>query len=85
MKKQGVIRSFNKDKGFGIIRVGDETSLERYFLHFSNIRSGSAIPPIGSVCFFEVSDKPAKRDGDLQQAIRVDVVLPEVIEGAGVK
>ena len=82
-KKQGVVRSWNKEKGWGVLRVGDETSLERYFCHVNNIRSGSAIPPIGSECFFEVSDKPVKREGDLQQAIKVDIVLAEVADGGG--
>jgi cold shock CspA family protein len=83
VKKQGVVRSFSKERGFGIIRVGGEDSLERYFLHFSNIRSGTAQPPVGSVCFFEVSDKPTKREGDLPQAIRVDIIVSDEIDTVG--
>jgi hypothetical protein len=79
-KKQGVIRTWKKDKGWGIIVVGGEASLERYFLHFCNIRSGSAQPPVGSVCYFEVSDKPVTREGDLPKAVRVDIILPDAIE-----
>jgi cold shock CspA family protein len=80
-KKQGVVRCFYNDKGWGVIRVGDESSLERYFLHFSNIRSGTATPPAGSDCFFEVDEKSVGIEGRLPKAIRVDIILPEVVDG----
>jgi cold shock CspA family protein len=74
-RKVGVVRNFG-NRGFGIIRVGPESSLERYFLHVANIRSGTATPVAGMMVEFDVSDKPAK-EGQLPQAIRADIILPE--------
>jgi cold shock CspA family protein len=76
-RKLGVIRSWHGARGFGIIRVGPESSLEKYFLHVSNIRTGTATPEIGMAVEFEVSDKPAK-EGQLAQAIRADIHLNQV-------
>jgi cold shock CspA family protein len=78
-RKKGVLRSWKVDRGFGIVRVGPESSLERYFLHISNIRSGTATPAVGSHVAFEVGDTQAKREGDLPQAIKADIILPEVL------
>jgi hypothetical protein len=50
--------------------------LERYFLHVSKIRSGTATPSVGMEVVFDVSDKPI-REGDLPMAIRADILLPE--------
>jgi cold shock CspA family protein len=72
MRKQGIIRSWNEARGFGVIRVGDETSLEKYFLHVSGIRSGTAIPKAGSCVEFEVSTREVS-EGQLRQAIRADI------------
>ena len=72
-KKSGVLRSWNENRGFGIIRVGPPSSLERYFLHVSQIVSGTATPAVGSDVYFEISDKPIKK-GDLPQAISADIV-----------
>jgi cold shock CspA family protein len=71
-RKTGVIRSWTEARGFGIVRVGGPESLERYFLHVSNIRSGTAIPKPGMGVEFELSDKPAE-EGKLRQAIRADI------------
>jgi hypothetical protein len=76
-KKVGVIRSWNEARGFGIVRVGPASSLEKYFLHVSGIRSGSAIPVVGSAVYFEVSDQPVE-DGKLPGAIRADIIDPEL-------
>ena len=71
-KKRGVLRSWNAKRGFGIIRVGDEPSLERYFLHFSRIISGTAAPVTGMTVFFNVSSKTVA-EGQLPMASEVDI------------
>jgi hypothetical protein len=74
-RKIGVVQIASK-RGFSILRVGPESSLERYFLHVSKIRSGTATPSVGMEVVFDVSDKPI-REGDLPMAIRADIILPE--------
>lgn len=74
-RKTGVVQVWSK-RGFAILRVGPESSLERYFLHVSKIRSGTATPALGMIVEFEVSDKPVQ-EGQLPMAIRADVILPE--------
>jgi cold shock CspA family protein len=75
-RKTGVVQVASK-RGFCIVRVGPESSLERYFLHVSKIRSGTATPAAGMTVVFDVSDKPVQ-EGQLPQAIRADVIVPEV-------
>ena len=70
-RKTGIIRSWHEQRGFGVIRVGPPTSLEKYFLHVSNIRRGSATPNVGSALTFEVSDTPVE-EGKLPRALRAD-------------
>jgi cold shock CspA family protein len=82
MRKSGVIRSWHEQRGFGIVRVGAATSLERYFLHITAIRSGTATPEAGMVVEFEVSDKPAK-EGQLRQAVRADILVPSESKADG--
>jgi len=77
-RKTGVVQNWGK-RGFGILRVGPESSLERYFLHVSKIRSGTATPIAGMVVEFEVSGKPVQ-EGRLPMAIRADIVLPQETE-----
>jgi hypothetical protein len=79
-RKIGVVVVGTK-RGFSILRVGPETSLERYFLHVSRIRSGTAIPAVGMTVTFEVSDKPVP-EGQLPQAIRADVIVDPAPEPA---
>ena len=74
-RKFGVINSFNS-RGFGVIRVGPQSSLERYYLHVSKIRSGTATPTTGMEVFFDVSDEPVL-EGRLPQALRADVIVPD--------
>lgn len=74
-RKIGVVQNWG-DRGFGILRVGPESSLERYFLHVSKIRSGTATPVAGMTVIFDVSDKPVQ-EGQLPMAIRADIILPE--------
>lgn len=74
-RKSGTIINWGT-RGFGIIRVGPESSLERYFLHVSKIRSGTATPAVGMEVIFDVSSKPVE-DGRLPQAVRADIILPE--------
>jgi cold shock CspA family protein len=76
-RKQGIIRSWNENRGYGIIRVGPQASLERYFLHVSHIRSGTASPKPGFEVFFTASDAPLKRQSDLPQALAADVIVPD--------
>jgi cold shock CspA family protein len=71
-KKIGVLRSWNEQRGFGIIRVGDQSSLEKYFLHVSQIRSGTATPSAGMTVCFDVSEKPAEKER-LRKAINADI------------
>jgi cold shock CspA family protein len=80
-RKIGVIRSWNEPRGFGIVRIGPPSSLEKYFLHVSQIRTGTGSPTVGMVVHFEVSIKPV-REGDLPAAINADVdVAPLAVEG----
>jgi cold shock CspA family protein len=72
-RKIGVIRSWHETRGFGIIRVGDRSSLERYWLHVSRIRSGTATPVPGMTVEFDVSTTAPKKDGDLWAAINADI------------
>jgi cold shock CspA family protein len=75
-RKSGIIRSWHQKRGFGIVRVGPESSLEKYFLHVSNIRTGTATPEIGWAVEFEVGTKPVP-EGQLPQAIRADILIPK--------
>jgi cold shock CspA family protein len=78
-RKSGIIRSWQEKRGFGIIRVGPPSSLEKYFLHVSNIRTGTATPEIGWAVEFEMGSKPVP-DGQLPQAVRADIVVPEAFQ-----
>ena len=72
-RKIGVIRSWHEARGFGVIRVGNQSSLERYWLHVSKIRSGTACPVAGMEVEFDISPTPPKKDGDLSAAINADI------------
>jgi hypothetical protein len=74
-RKIGVVQ-ISSQRGFSILRVGPESSLERYYLHVSKIRSGTALPLKGMTVIFDVLDKPVK-EGQLPQAVRADVILPD--------
>jgi hypothetical protein len=74
-RKIGVVQVESK-RGFCIIRVGPESSLERYFLHVSKIRSGTATPAAGMTVIFDVGDRPVQ-EGQLPEAIRADVIVLE--------
>jgi hypothetical protein len=41
-RKKGVVVHGRPDQGWWFVRVGDTSSLETYFLHISNIRSGTS-------------------------------------------
>jgi cold shock CspA family protein len=71
-RKVGLLRSWNEARGFGIVRVGPPSSLERYFLHISRIRTGTATPAVNAIVHFDVSTKLVE-DGKLQQAINADI------------
>ena len=73
-RKTGVLRSWHPQRAFGIIKVGPESSLERYFLHFRAIRSGTATPVPGMSVEFEPG--PTRKEGDLPQALRADIIIP---------
>ena len=78
-KKKGVIRSWHAKRGFGVIRVGSEPSLERYYFHVTRIVSGTANPAVGQTVYFRISSKdPA--EGQLRMAIDVDVDMNAPIE-----
>jgi hypothetical protein len=74
MRKQGVIRSWHEERGFGVI-VGTASSLDRYFLHISNVR-GTVPPAIGLRVEFDPG--PPLRQGDLPPALNI-----VVLESAG--
>jgi hypothetical protein len=74
-RKCGVIRSWQKDRGFGIIVVPNTSPLEKYFLHISNIFDGTDSPTVGQLAYFKVSDKPVTPGKfPLALAVRIDVV-----------
>jgi hypothetical protein len=64
-------------KGWGVIRVGPASSLERYFFHVSAIRSGTATPSVGMEAYFDTDDAAAVREGQLPKASRVDIIVPD--------
>ena len=76
-RKTGIIRSWHEQRGFGIVRVGPPTSLEKYFLHVSNIRKGIATPSVGMVLTFEVSDTPVE-EGKLPRAVCADIDVQSI-------
>jgi hypothetical protein len=76
-KKFGVIRSWHENRGFGIVRVGGPESLEKYFLHVSQIRSGTAMPEAGMTVRFKIGSKPVK-EGQLPQAIDADIDVKSI-------
>jgi len=76
-KKAGVIRSWNEARGFGIIRVGPPSSLEKYFLHVSQIRTGTASPLAGMAVTFVVGSGPVK-PGQLPQALDADIDIGSI-------
>jgi hypothetical protein len=69
-RKRGVVVHGRPEAGWWFVRVGEPGSLEVYFLHVSNIRSGSACV-IGSVIEFEVG--PLSR-GTKPLAVNADIV-----------
>jgi len=69
--KVGVVQHWNDARAFGIVRVGDRSSLERYFLHVSKIKSGTATPAPGMIVRFQIA--PAAKAGQLPQAIDADI------------
>lgn len=84
-KKVGVIRSWNESRGFGIVRVGPTSSLEKYFLHISQIRTGTASPLAGMSVRFIASNVPVK-PGQLPQAFDAHIDIgstPSVDANAG--
>lgn len=81
-KKVGVLHHWNDARGFGIVRVGDRSSLERYFLHVSKIKSGTATPERGMVVRFRVSTKPPA-EGQLPQAVDADIEIDSAQESDG--
>jgi hypothetical protein len=72
-RKVGVVQVSSK-RGFCILRVGPESSLERYYLHVSKIRSGTATPVAGQTVYFDVNDSQI-REGQLPVALRADVIV----------
>ena len=75
-RKSGIIRSWHEKRGFGIVRVGPPSSLEKYFLHVSSIRTGTATPETGWAVEFEIGSKPVPA-GQLPQAICADIIVPK--------
>jgi cold shock CspA family protein len=82
IRKTATVILWKKDRGFGVLRVGPESSLERYFLHFSHIRTGTATPSIGMTVEFEIDELKKVDEGKLPAAIRADVIVPVVEGGA---
>jgi cold shock CspA family protein len=81
-RKQGVVRSWNEQKGWGVIRVGPASSLDRYFFHVSAIRSGTATPSTGMEAYFDADDAAVVPEGQLPKAIRVDIIVPDEADKA---
>jgi cold shock CspA family protein len=82
-RKVGVVRSWNQTRGFGILRVGPESSLELYFAHINQVRSGTATPSVGMEVYFQVDERSVGIDGKLPKAIRIDFIVPEEAEDGG--
>jgi hypothetical protein len=74
-RKVGTIVHGKPQSGWWFLRVGPETSLEVYFLHASNIRSGNSCE-IGMFVEFEVS--PVIR-GKKPLAINADILGVEAV------
>jgi hypothetical protein len=77
LKKRGVLRSWHEDRGFGVVRVGPPSSLEKYFLHVSKIISGTGSPTAGMEVLFLVSPTPAT-EGKLRAAVEAEIILQSV-------
>jgi cold shock CspA family protein len=82
-RKQGLVRSWNEQKGWGVLCVGPTSSLDRYFFHVSAIRSGTATPVVGMEAYFDTDDAALVREGQLPKATRVDIIVPDESEKAG--
>jgi hypothetical protein len=83
LKKRGVLRSWHEDRGFGVVRVGPPSSLEKYFLHVSKIISGTGSPTAGMEVLFLVSSAPAT-EGKLRAAIDAEIIVePSLASGGG--
>jgi cold shock CspA family protein len=74
VRKTGILRSWHPQRAFGIIKVGPESSLERYFLHVNAIRTGTATPSVGMSVEFEPG--PIRKEGDLPPALKADIIMP---------
>jgi cold shock CspA family protein len=79
-EKIGIIRSWTESRGFGIIRIGGPESLEKYFLHISQIRSGTGLPKPGMIVRFEIGDLPVK-EGQLPPAVRAHIEVSTKLDG----
>jgi cold shock CspA family protein len=82
-RKQGVVRSWNKAKGFGILRVGPDSSLELYFAHINQVRSGTATPSVGMEAYFQVDERSIGIDGKLPKATHIAFIVPDETDDGG--
>jgi cold shock CspA family protein len=82
--KHGTLITWQESRGFGIVRVGPKESLERYYLHVSKIKSGTASPTPGMLLNFRVSDA-AVQEGKLAQAVDVHIDVNSLPQAGGVK
>ena len=73
-RKIGLLRSWHADRFFGVLVVGPEAALERYFLHGTQLRTKNVTPKAGAKIAFEVSAGPLKRPSDMPQAIKADII-----------
>jgi hypothetical protein len=70
MRKIGNV-IYNSQKGWFLVRIGDETSLEVYFMHWRDIRSGLKCT-VGSKVSFEAA--PPRNPGQRSLAINCDII-----------
>jgi hypothetical protein len=64
-------------RGWWLLRVGPDSSLEIYFLHGKFIRSGKSIT-VGSMIAFDPGE--SRKPGDRPEARNADVLEPDVAE-----
>ena len=56
-EREGILTSWNKNRGFGFVTLSVKTfPMKKYFLHVSEILEGENPPTVGAVVRFEVSN-----------------------------
>jgi hypothetical protein len=73
MIKVGFLRTWNHDRGYGLVEVaGERFPIQTYFLHSRHILDGPNPPPKNALVRFEAG--PAREGGKFPSALKAIIV-----------